>query len=84
MSSATIQITVQYFAVFREQAGTRSELLATQAQNAAALYAELQGRYGFHLQPAQLKVAINGEFSDWQQSLQAGDVVTFIPPVAGG
>lgn len=84
MSSATIQITVQYFAVFREQAGQRSELLSTQAQDAATLYAELQARHRFHLQPAQLKVAINGEFSHWQQTLKAGDVVTFIPPVAGG
>ena len=34
--------------------------------------------------PAQLKVALNSEFSDWQTPLKHGDTVVFIPPVAGG
>jgi molybdopterin converting factor small subunit len=31
-----------------------------------------------------LRVAINGEFADWTQPLNAGDAVVFVPPVAGG
>jgi molybdopterin converting factor small subunit len=31
-----------------------------------------------------LKVAINGEFTDWSTPLADGDEVVFIPPVAGG
>jgi molybdopterin converting factor small subunit len=31
-----------------------------------------------------LRVAVNGEFGDWEQPLAEGDAVVFIPPVAGG
>ena len=50
----------------------------------AELYAELRQRHPFQLAPAQLKVALNSEFSDWQTPLKHGDTVVFIPPVAGG
>lgn len=82
--NASLQLNIQYFALFREQAGKRSESLATQAATPALLYTELQQRYGFKLMPAQLKVAVNNEFCDWQQPLKSGDHVAFIPPVAGG
>lgn len=84
MNAAPIDIDVQYFALFRERAGKRSERLSTTARTADALYAELQTRYDFTLKPEQLKVAINNEFRDWQSALQSGDHVAFIPPVAGG
>jgi molybdopterin-guanine dinucleotide biosynthesis protein A len=80
----TIELQLQYFAILREQAGKRSETLQTNAATPAQLYAELKQRYGFTLAITQLKVAINNEFCDWQQPLKAADVVTFIPPVAGG
>ncbi|MGH8244731.1 MAG: MoaD/ThiS family protein, partial [Steroidobacteraceae bacterium] len=32
----------------------------------------------------QLKVAVNAAFGGWDQALQDGDEVVFIPPVAGG
>ncbi len=85
-SSALNALTLhlQYFAIFREQAGKRTETLNTQANTPALLYAELQQRYGFKLAATQLKVAINNAFCDWQQPLKSGDHVAFIPPVAGG
>lgn len=79
-----LHLQVQYFAIFREQAGKRNETLDTHAGTPALLYAELQERYGFKLAGAQLKVAVNNEFCDWQQALHSGDSVAFIPPVAGG
>jgi len=82
--TSTHTLTLQYFAVFREQAGKRSEQLTTQARTPHELYAQLASQYGFALAEAQLKVAINDEFGDWQRALSDGDVVTFIPPVAGG
>lgn len=33
---------------------------------------------------AGLRVAVNQEYSDWSAPVRAGDVVAFIPPVAGG
>ncbi len=78
------QLRVQYFAVFREQAGRSEERIDTAAATPAALYAELQARYPFKLPREQLKVAVNAEFVDWQMALKEGDSVVFIPPVAGG
>ena len=81
---AARRIHVEYYAVPREQAGKRQEDLDTTAATPADLYSELQSRYPFHLAPGQLKVAVNTEFSDWSRPLREGDVVVFIPPMAGG
>jgi molybdopterin converting factor subunit 1 len=77
-------IEVQYYAVLREQAGLSQERVVTAAATAAALYEELRARHGLTLGPAQLRVAIDGEFADWQAPLADGAKVVFIPPVAGG
>jgi molybdenum cofactor guanylyltransferase len=77
-------IRVQYYALLREQAGRSDETLDTTAATPAELYAELRQRYPFQLLPAQLKVALNAEFGEWNAPLKHGDTVVFIPPVAGG
>jgi len=77
-------ITVQYYALLREQAGRRDEALVTRARTAAELYAELAQRYPFSLTTEVLRVAINTEFREWTAPLADGDAVVFIPPVAGG
>jgi molybdenum cofactor guanylyltransferase len=83
-SPSTRALRIQYFALFREQAGRSEESLDTAATTAAELYAELQRRHPFRLAREQLKVAINSEFADWHSPLRSGDTVVFIPPVAGG
>ncbi len=83
-SSDPKQITVQYYALLREQAGRREEALLTRARTAADLYAELRRRYPFSLPPETVRVAINAEFREWTAPLADGDAVVFIPPVAGG
>ncbi|MEY4932818.1 MAG: hypothetical protein RLZZ403_1138 [Pseudomonadota bacterium] len=75
---------IQYFALFREQAGRGEETLESTADTPARLYVELQRRHPFKLQKEQLRVAVNADFCDWQTSLKHGDTVVFIPPVAGG
>jgi molybdopterin-guanine dinucleotide biosynthesis protein A len=75
---------VQYYAILREQAGRSEETLDTTASTPAELYDELRQRHPFQLNPAQLKVALNSDFSDWNTPLRHGDTVVFIPPVAGG
>jgi molybdopterin-guanine dinucleotide biosynthesis protein A len=77
-------VSVQYYALLREQAGRREESLRTHARDARALYAELRARYPFSLGPEHLRVAINAEFREWTTPLKDGDAVVFIPPVAGG
>jgi molybdenum cofactor guanylyltransferase len=83
-STATRRVTVQYFALLREQAGRSTEALVTSARTPRELYRELAARYPFSLDAAQLRVAINAEFGDWSAPLRDGDAVVFIPPVAGG
>jgi molybdenum cofactor guanylyltransferase len=72
------RVTVQYYAILREEA------LTTYASTPAQLYAELAHRYPFTLGTEVLRVAINNEFRDWSTPLSEGDAVVFIPPVAGG
>jgi molybdenum cofactor guanylyltransferase len=79
-----LRLRIQYYALFREQAGRSEETLETHARTPAELYQELQARYPFQLAASQLKVAVNADFRDWNAPLATGDTVVFIPPVAGG
>jgi molybdenum cofactor guanylyltransferase len=80
----SMRITVQYYALLREQAGRSTEVLTTGARTPRELYEELRKRHPFSLAPEMLRVAVNDEFGDWSQRLAEGDAVVFIPPVAGG
>ena len=75
---------VRYFALLREQAGRGEEALESSATTPRELYAELQQRHGLKLAPQFLRVAINDEFGSWTQTLESGDTIAFLPPVAGG
>jgi molybdopterin-guanine dinucleotide biosynthesis protein A len=83
-AAGPLTLRIQYFAVMREQAGRSEESVTTMAGDPCELYQELRARHGFTLPREQLKVAVNGEFSEWTRRLGAGDAVVFIPPVAGG
>jgi molybdopterin converting factor subunit 1 len=78
------KVTLQYFALLREQAGCSEEQIATSAATPAELYEQVRERHGFTLPRSMLRVAVNDEFRDWTSPLQANDRVVFIPPVAGG
>ena len=77
-------ITLNYYAQLREQAGRSEERVQTSASTLRDLYDELRQRHGLTLAPESLKVAVNAQFSDWNRALADGDVIVFIPPVAGG
>jgi len=77
-------VTLQYFAVLREQAGCSQEQVETAAATPAELYEQARERHGFTLPRSMLRVAVNDEFREWTWQLQANDRVVFIPPVAGG
>jgi Molybdopterin converting factor, small subunit len=78
------KLTIQYFAILREQRGLAREQLDTPATTPAALYDELRARHAFTLPPDRIRAAINGDFAPPDSSLRDNDEVTFIPPVAGG
>ena len=79
-----ISVTVQYFAILREQRGLAEEKLTTAAATPAALYDELRARHRFTLTADRVRAAVNEEFVPATAPLRDGDRIVFIPPVAGG
>jgi molybdopterin converting factor subunit 1 len=77
-------LTVEYFALLREERGLDREELETEARTPGELYDELRARHGFRLSAAQVRVALDGEFARMDAPLHEGAEVVFIPPVAGG
>ena len=75
-----MKITVQYHAMLREQKGCAEEQFETEARDAQSLYTQLD----LSLDRTHIKVAINDEMVNWDTPFSDGDVVIFIPPVAGG
>ncbi len=81
---STKTVSIQYYAVFREQRGLSSESRVTCARTLRELYAELKSAHGFSLPQERVQVAVGDEFADWDAELLENSAVVFIPPVAGG
>lgn len=79
-----MKINVRYFAQLRDEAAIDQEVLETQAATPGELYQELKIRHGFTLDPQVVRSAVDDEFCPWDQKLEPGCLVVFIPPVAGG
>jgi len=77
-------ITVRYFAMFREHAGTDEESLKLDADTAADVFAATSARHGSAEPSGHCKVAINDVMADWDSPVNDGDTVLLFPPVAGG
>lgn len=75
---------LRYFAILREQRGLSDEVLESTATTPRALYQDLANTHPFTLPPERVQVAINDQFSSMDTELSDGDVVVFVPPVAGG
>lgn len=80
----TKNITVRYFAGFRENAGMAEETISIDANTAGDVFAQLRHRHGSAEPLGHCKVAINDEMADWGSSVSDGDTVLLFPPVAGG
>lgn len=79
-----MRLSIQYYALLKDERGLDAETVDCDAANPRELYAWLQSQHGLTLPNEALKVAINDHFSDWDQALSEGDNIVFIPPVAGG
>jgi len=77
-------VTVLYFASLRDARGLASEQVESAAADLQDLYAELQSRHGFTLPVNGLRVAMDGDFARWGDSVRDGSEIAFIPPVSGG
>ncbi len=81
-----MNVTIRYFALFREQAGREMETAVYDRGEITAreVYADVKERNGFSLESAYVRPAINGAYVSWDTPLSSGDEVVFIPPVSGG
>jgi molybdopterin converting factor subunit 1 len=79
-----MKIRVLYFASLRDRAGMDVETVDSPTADARGLYTQLRTRHGFTMGEDRLRVAVNGEFANWNRALADGDEVVFIPPVSGG
>lgn len=79
-----MQVTLKYFAILREQRGLSEEVIETSATSAADVYTQLKEAHGFSLNANQLRIAVNDTFVPSDTAVHDGDVLVFIPPVAGG
>lgn len=79
-----MNLRLEYFAQFREQAGTGGEEVDTDATDLTSLYASLAERHGFDLERTHVRVAVNHAIAAWSAPIQENDIITFLPPVAGG
>lgn len=77
-------VRVRYFAILREQRGLDEETFKTGASTAGELYEELRSIHRFTLSPGRLRVSVNDDFEPWGTPVRDGDVIVFLPPVAGG
>lgn len=77
-------VEIHYYAQLREERGLSNESVSTGAHTARELYEELKEKHGLTIPINRLNLAINNQFSNWETLINAGDVIVFIPPVAGG
>ncbi len=78
------QVTLRYFASLRDAAGMAEEIVHTSAPCLRDLYEEVRARHAFRWTPAHLRVAMDGDFSDWDAAVRDGSEIALIPPVSGG
>ncbi len=79
-----MKVRVLYYAALREQTAKAEESLEVDCPNIRDLYKLIQSKYQLTLEENQLKVAVNDQFTSFDQELNEQDKVVFIPPVAGG
>ena len=79
-----MKIQITYFAILREQAGTKEEEWECTGKTTGDAYEELKQNHGFTLHDHQVKVAVNHQFKSMKTLIHEGDNLVFIPPVAGG
>ena len=77
-------LTIRYFAIFRENAGTGEETVSLDAHTAADVFDLLKDRHGSEEPLGHCKIAINDVMADWDSTVADGDTVLLFPPVAGG
>ena len=85
VTEKTMTVNVLYFASLADKAKCNEESVTVpQSTSLIELYEQLSAKHGFNHLQSELKVAVNDYFGQWTDSIENGDSVVFITPVAGG
>lgn len=77
--------TLLHFAIFQEKAGKNEETrLLSDNLTTKMLFEQVCNELELDSAHTPVRVSVNHTFADWEQNIDAGDIVAFIPPVAGG
>ena len=81
-----MEITVRFFALYRERAGRNAfPVQLAQGATVADLTAEVLRQFPSLAPPqVQIVVAVNADYAEPEVVLHPGDDVCLIPPVSGG
>ncbi|MDO4895815.1 MAG: molybdopterin converting factor subunit 1 [Moraxella sp.] len=80
-----IELHILYFASLAETADTDTETInVDDGTPLGVVYQILKDKHGFKMTDDKLAVAINHHMANWQSPIKDGDIIAFIPPVAGG
>ncbi len=81
-----MEVTVRFFALYRERAGVSVvSWRLPESATLAKLLGEIRGAYpGFVPPEVEIVAAVNEEYADGGVVLNEGDEVALIPPVSGG
>ena len=80
-----MRVSVRFFAMFRERAGTSQvDMDVEEGATPAVLLAQLQTAFPSLSPGSSALIAVNSEYADLNAPLHDGDEVALIPPVSGG
>lgn len=83
-SESKSEIELIFYAGLKQEMGVEKLRVKTSAQKISDLYAELRKKYGLSLNENSLRFAKNHQLCGADDSISDGDLVVFLPPVAGG
>ena len=80
-----MRVTVRFFALYRERAGTSQiEMELPDGATAKELLIRLRRAYTSLPLTDSVLIAVNSEYVSPETPLHEGDEVVFVPPVSGG
>lgn len=77
-------VTIEFFAKLRDDAGCSTVPHTTRAATAAGLWDEIRLRHNLSMDLDTVRLAVNDEFAPWTHPLSPDDRIAFMPPFAGG